>query len=135
MSGRAAVFLDRDGTIIEDPGYLADPDAVKLLPGAAIAIARLNRAGLPTVVVTPPVRYRPGPLTEDQYVATERRLDALLEAAGARLDAHYHCPRHPDFGGPCPCRKPGPALFQRAAADLGIDLTASWWIGDRLRDV
>ena len=135
MSGRSAAFLDRDGTIIEDPGYLADPDEVRLLPGAAEAILRLNRAGRAVVVVTNQSGIARGILTEAQYLATQRRLDALLQAEGAQLDAHYHCPHHPDLTGPCPCRKPGTLLFSRAADDLGLDLAASWWIGDRLRDV
>lgn len=135
MSGGAAVFLDRDGTLIEDPGYLSDPDRVRLLPGAATAVARLNRAGLRVIVVTNQSGIARGLLTERQYLATERRLDELLGSHGARLDAHYYCPHHPDVTGPCECRKPGLLLYRRAAERFGIDLAASWWIGDRLRDV
>ena len=135
MSDRRAVFLDRDGTIIEDPGYLADPPAMQLLPGAAAAIARLNRAGLPVLVVTNQSGIARGLLDEAAYAATARKLDELLAAAGARLDGHYHCPHHPDFTGPCECRKPGPLLYQRAAADHGVHLARSWWVGDRPRDV
>jgi D-glycero-D-manno-heptose 1,7-bisphosphate phosphatase len=62
-------------------------------------------------------------------------LEELLAGAGARLDGDYHCPHHPDFTGPCECRKPGPLLYQRAAADHGLHLARSWWVGDRLRDV
>ncbi len=135
MSERSAVFLDRDGTIIEDSGYVATPDAVQLLPGAAEAIGRLNRAGVPTIVVTNQSGIARGILDETAYVATARRLDELLAAGGARLDAHYHCPHHPDYTGPCECRKPGPLLYQRAAADYGLHLARSWWVGDRMRDV
>jgi D-glycero-D-manno-heptose 1,7-bisphosphate phosphatase len=135
VSRRGAVFLDRDGTIIEDTGYLADPTSVRLLPGAADAIARLNRARLPAIVVTNQSGIARGLLDEAAYAATARRLDELLAAAGARLDAHYHCPHHPDFTGPCECRKPGPLLYRRAAAEHAVDLGASWWVGDRLRDV
>ncbi len=135
MSPGGAVFLDRDGTIIEDTGYLADPASVRLLPGAADAIARLNRAGLPVIVVTNQSGIARGLLDEAAYAATARRLDEILASAGARLDAHYHCPHHPDFTGPCDCRKPGPLLYQRAAAEHGLDLASSWWVGDRLRDV
>ncbi|HEX2219165.1 MAG TPA: HAD family hydrolase [Gemmatimonadales bacterium] len=135
MSTRGAVFLDRDGTIIEDTGYLADPASVRLLPGAADAIARLNRAGLPVVVVTNQSGIARGLLDEAAYAATARRLDELLGFSGARLDAHYHCPHHPDYTGPCDCRKPGPLLYQRAAAEHDLDLASSWWVGDRLRDV
>jgi D-glycero-D-manno-heptose 1,7-bisphosphate phosphatase len=132
---RRAVFLDRDGTIIEDSGYIADPTAVRLLPGAAPAIARLNRAGLPAVVVTNQSGIARGLLDEAAYASTKRRLDDLLAAAGAHLDAHYHCPHHPDLTGACECRKPGPLLYRRAADEHGLDLAGSWWVGDRLRDV
>ena len=135
MSDRHAVFLDRDGTIIEDSGYIADPAAVRLLPGAAEAIARLNRAAMPALVVTNQSGIARGLLDETAYAATALRLDQLLAAAGARLDGHYHCPHHPDFTGPCECRKPGLLLFRRAAAEHGLHLARSWWIGDRLRDV
>jgi D-glycero-D-manno-heptose 1,7-bisphosphate phosphatase len=135
VSGRRAVFLDRDGTIIEDEGYVADPARVRLLPGAAEAIARLNRAKLPVIVVTNQSGIARGLLDEAAYTATARRLDELLATAGARLDGHYHCPHHPDFTGSCECRKPGPLLYRRAAADHGLHLADSWWVGDRLRDV
>jgi D-glycero-D-manno-heptose 1,7-bisphosphate phosphatase len=135
VSGRRAVFLDRDGTIIEDTGFLGDPAAVRLLPGAAGAIARLNRAGLPAIVVTNQSGIARGLLDETAYARVARRLDEALGAEGARLDAHYHCPHHPDLTGPCECRKPGPLLYRRAAADHGLHLARSWWVGDRVRDV
>jgi D-glycero-D-manno-heptose 1,7-bisphosphate phosphatase len=135
VSQRRAVFLDRDGTIIEDTGFLADPAAVRLLPGAAAAIARLNRAALPAIVVTNQSGIARGLLDESAYAKVAQRLDVLLRAEGAHLDAHYHCPHHPDFTGPCECRKPGPLLYRRAAVDHGLHLASCWWIGDRLRDV
>ena len=135
MSEGRAVFLDRDGTIIEDTGYLADPAGVRLLPGAAAAIARLNGAGIGAIVVTNQSGIARGLLDESGYAATARRLDALLAAEGARLDAHYHCPHHPDFTGPCECRKPGPLLYRRAASEHGLHLARCWWVGDRMRDV
>lgn len=135
MSGRPAVFFDRDGTLIEDRHYLRDPAQVRLLPGAAAALRRLNRAGLPVVVVTNQSGIARGLLTEEDYQASVRRLQALLEDEGARIDAHYHCPHLPEISGRCDCRKPGPLLYQRAAEDLGLDLDRSWWIGDRLRDI
>ena len=135
MRERRAVFLDRDGTIIEDTGYLSDPSAVRLLPGAAAAIARLNGAGLAAIVVTNQSGIARGLLDEAACAAVARRLDALLAAAGARLDGHYHCPHHPEFTGPCECRKPGPLLYQRAAEEHGLHLARCWWVGDRARDV
>jgi D-glycero-D-manno-heptose 1,7-bisphosphate phosphatase len=135
VSGRPAVFLDRDGTLIEDLHYLRDPDQVRLLPGVAEAVRRLNVAAIPAVVVTNQSGIARGLLTEGDYAATVRRLDDLLAAAGARLDGHYHCPHLPDVTGPCDCRKPGPLLYERAARDLDLDLAASWWVGDRERDL
>ena len=103
-AGRPAVFLDRDGTIIEDVGYLGDPERMRLLPDAAEAIARLNRAGLLAVVVTNQSGIARGLFDEDAYEATRFRLDRLLADQGARLDAQYHCPHHPELSGPCECR-------------------------------
>jgi D-glycero-D-manno-heptose 1,7-bisphosphate phosphatase len=135
MTGRAAVFLDRDGTIIEDRDYLRDPAEVRLLPGAAAAVRRLNEAGLAAVVVTNQSGIARGLLTEADYAATARRLDDLLAAEGARLDGHYHCPHLPEITGPCECRKPAALLYERAGRDLGLDLARGWWVGDRLRDL
>jgi D-glycero-D-manno-heptose 1,7-bisphosphate phosphatase len=135
VTGRRGVFLDRDGTLIEDPGYLADPLGMRLLPGVAAAVARLNAAHLPTIVVTNQSGIARGLLTEADYLATEARLDALLAEHGARLEAHYFCPHHPEFTGPCACRKPADLLYRRAADRFGLDLARSWWIGDRMRDV
>ena len=135
LPSRPAVFLDRDGTIIEDVGYLGDADRVRLIPGAAEAIARLNQAGIPAVVVTNQSGIARGLLDETAYQATRARLDRLLADRGARLDGHYHCPHHPDITGPCDCRKPGLLLYRRAAQDLSLDLHASWWVGDRTRDI
>lgn len=133
--GRPAVFLDRDGTIVDDPGFLHRAADVRLLPGAAAAIARLNAAGWPVVVVTNQSGIARGLYDVAAYESVQRRLDELLRAAGARVDATYYCPHHPDFTGPCDCRKPGTALFQRAANDLNLDLTRSWFVGDRDGDV
>lgn len=135
MSLRPAAFLDRDGTLIEDRHYLRDPTAMRLLPGAAEAIGRLNRAGVAAVVITNQSGIARGLLSEADYLATAERLEQLLGAAGARLDGQYHCPHLPAISGACDCRKPGPLLYRRAADALGLDLAQSWWIGDRVRDV
>jgi D-glycero-D-manno-heptose 1,7-bisphosphate phosphatase len=132
---RPAAFLDRDGTLIRDEHYLADPDLVTLLPGAADAVRALNAAGVPVVVVTNQSGIARGLVTEAQYEAVRARLDALLAAEGARLDASYHCPHHPDHGSPCDCRKPARGMYEAAAADLGLRLDASLFAGDRWRDV
>lgn len=135
MTARAAVFLDRDGTLIEDRHYLKDPDLLHLLPGAAGAVRRLNLARLPVVVVTNQSGIARGLLSEADYEVTARRLETVLATDGARLDAQYHCPHLPSISGPCACRKPGPELYERAARDLELDLGSSWWIGDRERDI
>jgi histidinol-phosphate phosphatase family protein len=135
MSGRRAVFLDRDGTIIEDVHYIGDPDRVVLIPGAARAIANLNAAGRPVIVITNQSGIARGMLSEADYESVKARLDALLAEEGARIDATYFCPHHPDFSGPCDCRKPGTLLYERAIAELRLDATRSAFIGDRWRDL
>jgi D-glycero-D-manno-heptose 1,7-bisphosphate phosphatase len=132
---RPAVFLDRDGTIIEDTDFVRDPVAVRLRDGAAASIRRLRDAGFVVVVVTNQSGIARGLLTEADYAAVHARMRELLDDAGARLDAAYMCPHHPDLTGPCACRKPGTLLHRRAAEEHGLDLRASWWVGDRLRDV
>jgi histidinol-phosphate phosphatase family protein len=133
---RRAAFLDRDGTIIRDTEYLRDPEQVELLPGAAVAIRRLNDAGWPVIVVTNQSGIARGLLTEQDYERVRMRVDRVIaDAAGARIDATYHCPHHPDYSGACACRKPGLKLYTDAAKDHDLDLTASWYVGDRIRDV
>jgi D-glycero-D-manno-heptose 1,7-bisphosphate phosphatase len=132
---RPAVFLDRDGTMVDDPGYLHEPERVRLLPGVAEAVRTLNDRGLLVVVVSNQAGIARGLYDERAYQAVQRRLTELLATAGARLDATYFCPHHPDFTGPCDCRKPGLKLFRDAQAALGIDLAPSFWVGDRLSDV
>lgn len=132
---RAAAFLDRDGTIIDDAHYIADPDLVRLRPGAPDAIARLNRAGIPVIVVTNQSGIARGLFSQTDYERVASRTADLLANADAHIDATYVCPHHPDFGGECDCRKPGTLLFRRAAAEHGIDLARSTYIGDRWRDV
>lgn len=132
---RRAVFLDRDGTIIVNKHYLKDPLQVELIADAAEAICRFNDANLAVIVVSNQSGIARGLLTEADFQAQCARLDALLQARGARIDASYHCPHLPELSGSCDCRKPGTALFARAAAEHRLDATASFFIGDRLRDV
>jgi phosphoribosylglycinamide formyltransferase-1 len=127
---KAVVFLDRDGTIIRDEHYLADPDRVVLLDGAAYAIARLREAGLAVVVVTNQSGIARGSITPAQYEAVRARLDSLVE-----IDATYLCPHHPDIDGPCACRKPGLELYQRAIRDLGLEGARVVLIGDKWSDI
>lgn len=132
---RPAAFLDRDGTIIHDAEYLGDPSRVQLLRGAPAAIAQLNAAGLPVIVVTNQSGIARGLLSADDYERVRLRLDEKLAACSARIDATMMCPHHPDFTGPCECRKPGVLLYAQAAEAHGLDLARSVYIGDRWRDV
>jgi D-glycero-D-manno-heptose 1,7-bisphosphate phosphatase len=132
---RRAAFLDRDGTLIEDASYLADPAAMRLVSGVDAALRKLAEEDVLVVVVTNQSGIALGLLSEEQYEATRRRLDELLAQTGAVIDATYHCPHHPDVDGPCECRKPGTKLYRSAAADLGVDLARSFFAGDRYRDI
>jgi D-glycero-D-manno-heptose 1,7-bisphosphate phosphatase len=132
---RRAVFLDRDGTLIQEAHYLSDPGGVRLLPGAAAALGRLRAAGYVLVVVTNQSGIARGLYTEDEYRRVAARLDEMLQGAGVSLDATYYCPHHPDHGAPCACRKPGTGLYEAATAELGLDASASWYVGDKVSDV
>ena len=132
-SKRPAVFLDRDGTINEEMGYINHLSRFRLLPEAAPAIRLLNDAGLTVVVVTNQSGaargYFPATLVDEVH----RHLQDLLAQAGARVDAIYTCRHAPDAG--CPCRKPRPGLILEAARDLSLDLKRSYLIGDRYKDI
>jgi len=134
-AGQRAVFLDRDGTIVEDPGFLHEPDKVRLLPGAAEAIHQLNQAGWLVITVSNQSGIARGLYDVAAYDAVQRRLVELLATHGARLDGAYFCPHHPEFTGPCGCRKPGVRLFREAAAGLGLELARCVWVGDRRSDI
>lgn len=132
---RAAAFLDRDGTVVEDVHYLARPDQLWLLPGAVEGVRALVAAGVPAVIVTNQSGIARGLFSGEDYAAVERALEDMLRDQEAPVAATYHCPHHPDFTGPCGCRKPGVELYERAARDLDLDLAASLYVGDRWRDV
>ena len=130
----SAVFLDRDGTIIEDAHYLSRPEQVKLIDGAADAIARINSLLVPVIVITNQSGIARGLFTAEDHARISARLDDVLRAHGARIDASYYCPHGPEDG--CDCRKPGTLLFRNAQRDNpGIDLSRSLYVGDRLRDI
>ena len=132
---RAAAFLDRDGTIIEDVNYISRPEEVRLISGAAEAIARLNDAGIPVVIVSNQSGIGRGYFTYDAFERVQARVEEVLANEGAHIDATYICPHAPSDDSPCPCRKPRVELFHRAARDLQLDLARSWYIGDKWRDV
>jgi D-glycero-D-manno-heptose 1,7-bisphosphate phosphatase len=140
VSGRRAVFLDRDGTINEEVDYLARPEDVRLIPGAAQAIARLNAAGLAVVVVSNQSGLARGYFDEADLAAVQVRLNRLLAAEGARVDAYYFCPHHPEgvvehYALVCDCRKPAPGLLRQATQEMGLASAGSFMVGDRLLDV
>jgi D-glycero-D-manno-heptose 1,7-bisphosphate phosphatase len=137
---RAAVFLDRDGTMIEDVGYLDALSRIAFYPWTVDAIRALNHAGFPVVVVTNQSGIARGLFSEAFVAETHRAIDARLAAGGARVDAYYYCPHHPDgsvtaFATVCDCRKPGRGLIDRAARDLGLDPARSFVVGDKWVDV
>jgi histidinol-phosphate phosphatase family protein len=129
-----AVFLDRDGTIIEDAHYLSKPEQVKLLEGAAESIARINAALIPVIVVTNQSGIARGIFTVEDHDRATAHLDNILQQKGAHIDASYYCPHAPEDG--CDCRKPGTLLFRNAAKDFPeINLSRALYIGDRFRDI
>jgi D-glycero-D-manno-heptose 1,7-bisphosphate phosphatase len=109
--------------------------AVRLMPGAAAAVRRLNHAGFVVVVVTNQSGIARGYISAAEYAAVEQRISELFARDGAKIDATYHCPHFPEVGGPCECRKPGTLLYRQAAEDLGLDPGASWGVGDRISDL
>ena len=136
----SAVFLDRDGTLIEEVGYLDRPSRVQLYPWAGDAIRALNRAGVRIVMVTNQSGIARGFFDEAMVQAIHARIAELLARGGARLDAYYYCPHHPDgtvaaYARGCECRKPGRALVDRAVEEFGIDPRQSFAVGDRWFDV
>jgi len=139
MSQRA-VFIDRDGTISEEVGYINHPSRFRLFPFAAEAIKHLHANGWLAIVVTNQAGVARGYFSEDMIKTVHTRMEQELESGGATLDAIYYCAHHPLVGEPpyrfdCDCRKPRPGLISQAARDFNIDLAKSWMIGDRYSDV
>jgi D-glycero-D-manno-heptose 1,7-bisphosphate phosphatase len=135
-----AVFLDRDGTVMEDAHYIKSPNQVRLLPGAARAVRRINEAGIPAIVVTNQSGIDRGIFTVADYEAVKAQFESLLHEEGARIDASYYCPHHPEavierYRQSCECRKPQPGLLRQAASDLDIALDRSFVVGDRWHDL
>jgi D-glycero-D-manno-heptose 1,7-bisphosphate phosphatase len=132
-AARPAVFLDRDGTLVREVGYLSDPDDLELLPGVPQALRDLQAAGLALVVISNQSGVGRGlfPLTRVHQAMA--RLRTRLRGEGIELDGIYFCPHRPEAG--CACRKPGGLLLERAAEDLGLSLRASAMVGDKRLDV
>lgn len=139
-SSRPGVFMDRDGCLIEEMGYINHPSRVRMLPRTPAAVARLNRAGIAAVMATNQAGVARGYFSEETLNAVNAEVVRQLDGQGARLDALYVCTHHPTAGEPpfrraCECRKPKPGLLLRAAAELGLDLSRSVMIGDKPSDI
>lgn len=137
---RKAVFLDRDGTINREKEYLHRPDEFEFVPGAPEAIRMLKDAGFLVVVVTNQSGVGRGYYDEKDVATLHRHMDELLAGYGTSVDAYYFCPHHPvhgkgEYQADCDCRKPLPGMLLRAVADLGIELSLSWMVGDKPADV
>jgi D-glycero-D-manno-heptose 1,7-bisphosphate phosphatase len=139
-AARPAVFLDRDGTLAHEVGYVNHPSRFRLYPWAVDAVRMINDAGLLAVVVTNQAGVARGYFPESVIHEVHAAMRAAMEQGGARLDGIYYCPHHPEAGEPpyrldCACRKPRPGLVKQAAAELGADLARSFVVGDRHGDL
>lgn len=137
---RRAVFLDRDGTLLEEANYITEIDRLAFFPYSADAVRLLNRAGLAVVVITNQAGIARGIVEESFVGEAHAAISERLAEAGARVDAYYYCPHHPEgivepYRRTCDCRKPQPGMLRRAAADLGLDLEQSFVVGDKLTDI
>ena len=128
-----AVFLDRDGTIMEDSSYFGNFERVVLIPSAATALKRLKEAGYKLFVVTNQSGVGRGYFTREAVESIHAHLDEQLGKTGVRLDRYYVCPHHPEDN--CDCRKPKPKFLLEAAREYGLDLTRSFMVGDRPSDI
>lgn len=135
-----AIFLDRDGTLNPDPGYISNPDDFNLYEGVAEALSRLQQAGFLLILITNQSGIARGLITPEQLGSIHAKMQAQLARAGARIDAIYHCPHHPDFPykdglAECDCRKPQPGMVLRAIKEHDIDPATSYVVGDRSSDI
>lgn len=140
MTYRRAVFLDKDGTLIENVPYNVDPALIRLAPGAEEGLTRLHRAGFDLFVISNQSGVARGYFPESALAGVEARLRELLAAVGVPLASFAYCPHHPEgsvegFAMACDCRKPAPGMLLRTAGDHDIDLARSWMIGDILDDI
>lgn len=132
-----AVFLDRDGTLNEDPGYLSDPDKVVLFPDTVSALALLKAYGFLLIVISNQSGIARGFISEKDVDAVNNRINSMLSEYKVKIDAFYYCPAHPDYSSEeeCGCRKPSPKLLFEAAEEFNIDLKKSYFIGDSVSDI
>jgi D-glycero-D-manno-heptose 1,7-bisphosphate phosphatase len=137
---KPAIFMDRDGTLSHEVGYVNHLSRFRLLPWSVDAVRLVNKSGFLAVVVTNQAGVARGYFPESLIHEVHASLQASLAAGGARLDGLYFCAHHPTLGEPpyrqdCECRKPRPGMLRRAQAELGIDLARSWVVGDRMGDL
>ncbi|MFQ5892899.1 MAG: D-glycero-alpha-D-manno-heptose-1,7-bisphosphate 7-phosphatase, partial [Nitrospinota bacterium] len=137
---RPAFFIDRDGVINEEMGYINHVDRLRVLPGAAEAIRRLNEARIPVVVVSNQAGLAHGIFSEATLRGVQKKLREVLASRGGRIDRIYYCPHHPDakvekYRLDCDARKPRPGMLYRAAEDLDLDLSRSVLVTDRFQEV
>jgi D-glycero-D-manno-heptose 1,7-bisphosphate phosphatase len=140
LERRPAIFMDRDGTLSHEVGYVNHPSRFRLYPWTAAAVRSINRAGWLAVVVTNQAGIARGYFPPSVLEQVQQALVDQVAAAGGRFDAVYACVHHPSVGKPpyradCDCRKPRPGLLRRAEEELGVDLSRSWVIGDRHSDL
>ncbi len=135
-----AVFLDRDGTIVEDVGYLSSPEQIKFIPGSIDAIKSLNQSGFKVIVISNQSGIARGHFTEDMLQTIDKIIHRGLLHGGAHIDAHYYCPHHPEQGvypyqQECECRKPNTGLIKKATEKFNVDPNSSFMIGDKTTDI
>ena len=140
FSCTTAIFLDRDGTLIEEIGYLHSPEEIQIYPEAFEAVEKINQSGAQAIVITNQSAIARGLITQENLEHLHHLISVAFRQKGARLDAFYSCPHHPTEGAgthtrTCDCRKPQPGLLLRAAQELQLDLDVSYMIGDTLRDI
>jgi D-glycero-D-manno-heptose 1,7-bisphosphate phosphatase len=136
--GNFAVFFDRDGTLNEDPGYLGNPDSLKLYPDIGKALSDLKKKlNLKLIVISNQSGIARGILTDEMVKSVNDKINSLLAENGVAIDAFYYCPHHPDFSEKedCYCRKPSPEMVFKAAKDFNIDLCHSFLVGDSVSDI
>ena len=133
-----AVFLDRDGTLNYDPGYIGSPKDLKLYPDTGIVLSSLkNKYQFKLIVISNQAGIARGLITEDQVISVNNELNKKLKEFDVQIDAFYYCPFHPDFSSQedCLCRKPSPKMILDAAKDLNLDLSKSYFVGDSVSDI
>lgn len=140
-TSRRAVFLDRDGVIVEDRGLLLDVEGIQIPAGVPEALSKLHQAGFALVVISNQAVVARGLISEAKVLKLQEQVESRLQSLGApQLDGFYYCPHHPSatlstYRVDCSCRKPRPGLLLKASQDLGLDLSASFMVGDRPTDL